>query len=200
MLFGILNLFKKKEDIDYSVMNLSERIGAIKDKKIDSEVIDYVRNILKELTIHIADIDATDIFTLMESGELYRYAFETAETISVFFNDEDIVMRGYIKAGTYKEIFHSWLCFTYDGDEYILDPALNVLAYKDLYDEIFETTINGRVRAISVKKMLIDQMLSSKKNKEVCKLSSPLYDNPFRYEGMIVDKKIKSLIAHYEYN
>lgn len=199
MFFGILDFFKKKEKVDYTTMNLPERVNSIKDFIINPKVIAYVEGLFQELTIHIAGVDATDLFTLMRSGELYRYAFETTETISVFFDDEDYLVRGDIKIGTYKEMFHSWLCFTFDGIEYVIDPSLNILCRKDIYEEIFETTINTKVMAISVKKKLVDLMLSSRKNKEVDKLSSPLYDNSFRYEGTIIDKKIKSLSVHYEY-
>ncbi len=201
MFFGIMDFFKKKEEIDYTSFNLEERVDYIKKcNKISPKVIEYVRSLFDNLIIQIAGVDATDLFSLMERGDLQHFPFETTETLSVFFEDEDYVVRGDIKVGTYKDVFHSWICFIFEGEEYVLDPSLNVLAKKDLYEDTFEVTISNKMRAIVIKHALVEILLHPNKSRGEGNRNAPFYENKFKYEGSIEDQKIKELTVHYECN
>ena len=119
--------------------------------------------------------------------------------------------------------YHSWICFNYNGIDYILDPCLNILTKKNYYERIFNTEIITKINAKEVKKTFVNGVKNYKPKdysdsyipeflKELYKqkedevhikqknnVNEPFYRNGSGYRTELKDKKIKKLTAHYYY-
>lgn len=214
-----------------------ERFKIIKKQKVNLEILRYLSNRFKNLTIEIAGKYEGNVMDLMKLGLLEGWCWQTTETAIMFLNDEDYIERGNLiferyRDGTEHKYFHSWICFRYKDEEYIFDPCLDLLCKKDIYHKIFEVDIMGRVIAKKVRNILIYNIENPKskhiaiseseqkaeefmrkyfgsvldeKKKEIIiddddTIDSPFFRNNTGYRGVIEDKKIKKLIAHYYYN
>ncbi len=100
----------------------------------------------------------------MHAWKLEGWCWQTTESAIVFWNDDDYIERGNLKFDERtKEYYHSWICFNFDNEEYVFDPCLNLLCKKSDYSKIFEVNVKGKVSAIEVKKELIKQVTTHKK-------------------------------------
>ena len=147
-----------------------ERFRIINNQKIKPEVLKYLSDRFKNLTIEIVDKYEGNIIDLMKLGLLEGWCWQTTETAIVFLNDDDYIERGNLIFEKYIDYthtyYHSWICFKYKDEEYIFDPCLDLLCKKELYHNIFEVDIIGRVTAKKVRKVLIYNLENKKTKKE----------------------------------
>ena len=161
-MFGIneilVKLFNKKS------LTEEEKIKILHSKTADKKVVLYLMNRLSQLHINVLGEYEGDLFELMAASKLAGWCWETTESAILFLNDDDYIERGYLKFDDdTQEYYHSWICFKYNGIEYVLDPCLSFLCKKKLYSKIFETKVLGKVSARDVKEELIKQITIPKK-------------------------------------
>ena len=141
-----------------------DRAKILRSKRIDPKVMEYLMEKLNNLYIEVLGYYEGSLFELMPAKKLDNWCWQTTESAIVFLNDDDYIERGDLKFDeATPKYYHSWICFKYDGVEYVLDPCLNFLCKKDDYSKIFEVDVKGRVTAKDVKEELIRQITSPKK-------------------------------------
>lgn len=194
-------------------------------RKIKNDIIYYLADKFKNLEIEVLSDDEGSLLDLMNKNSLDGWCWETTETAIVFLNDDDYILRGYLNLSQRQpNYYHSWICFKYDNEEYVLDPCLNIICFKEEYDKIFNTIVMGKVTGKEVKEELIkqieeygDKLINNKALASIHKLlkshakndiievrveanedvNTPLYRNGAGYRTKIEDGKIKKLTAHY---
>ena len=127
----------------------------------DKSVIDYLESKLSNLSIKINNDDEYPVFELMKKNRLLTTCFQTSETIATQLNDDDYVERGNMTRGglgTGYNYNHSWVCFKYNGTEYVLDACLNILCTRDDYYYAFKPMCYAKVDAKAIKEELIRQL------------------------------------------
>jgi hypothetical protein len=106
----------------------------------------------------MGDFEGT-LFELMVKGNLMGWCWETTESAIVFFNDDDYIERGNLNLDNKTpEYYHSWICFKYGNEEYVLDPCLTILCKKKDYERMFTPNIKATIPAKDVKEELIRQI------------------------------------------
>lgn len=140
-----------------------EKFRILHSKRIDPKVVEYLMKKLNNLYIEVLGDYEGSLFQLMPVGKLMGWCWQTTESVIVFLNDDDYIERGnlYFDERT-PEYYHSWICFNYNGIEYVLDPCLSFLCKKDDYSKIFETDVKGKVSSKAVKEELIRQITAPK--------------------------------------
>lgn len=157
----------------------AEKFKILNSKNADPKVIEYLMDKFKSLHIEVLSRYEGDIFELMPTRILEGWCWETTESAIVFLNDEDYIERGNLKLDKQTpEYYHSWICFKFDDNEYVLDPCLNLLCQKKDYTKLFETETKGRVTAKKVKEELIRQITTPKPTKTSCPTEN--YDSLMR--------------------
>lgn len=161
-------MFGINEILDKTVLKKGltqeEKFKILHSKIIDSKVIEYLMNKLSNLNIEVLGKYKGSLFELMKNEKLEGWCWQTTESAIVFLNDDDYIERGNLKFDERtKEYYHSWICFNFDNEEYVLDPCLNLLCKKSDYSKIFEVNVKGRVSAKDVKEELIRQITTPKK-------------------------------------
>ena len=161
-------MFGINEILDKTVLKKGltqeEKFKILHSEIIDSKVIEYLMNKLSNLNIEVLGKYKGSLFELMKNEKLEGWCWQTTESAIVFLNDADYIERGNLKFDEItKEYYHSWICFSFDNEEYVLDPCLNLLCKKSDYSKIFEVDVKGKVSAIEVKKELIKQVTTHKK-------------------------------------
>ncbi len=122
----------------------------IKNEAEKQRVISYLTKRLEPLTIESQQGKADSVLKLSSSDSLIGRCWESTQTCSLFFEDGDFIERGVVALGNDPFYYHSWICFSLDGQEYVFDPALNHIAKK----ELFYQKLNPRVRSrVSVKQV-----------------------------------------------
>lgn len=171
-MFGIneiLNKFFLKKSL-----TVEEKFKILHSKIINPNIVVYLMEKLNNLHIEVLGKYNGSLFELMQKGKLEGWCWQTTESAIVFLNDDDYIERGnlYFDERT-PEYYHSWICFKFDGIEYVLDPCLNLLCKKSDYSKIFEITIKGKVSAKEVKEEMFNQITATKKedNTEIYKTS-----------------------------
>ncbi len=189
-MFGIneilYKVFNKKS------LSEEEKFRISTSKKIDRKVIKYLISRLSHLSIEILDKYEGTLLDLMHDGKLEGWCWQTTESAIVFFNDEDYIERGYLMFDEETpKYYHSWICFDFDGTEYVLDACLNILCKKDDYYKFYKAEEKGKVTAKSVREELIRHLTLPKKeyNSEAHKsyeefLKNLLEDNYEMYQEM----------------
>ncbi len=160
-MFGINKIINKV--INKKPLTEEEKFMLLRSKRINSEIVKYLIGRLSELHIEVLGDYEGSIFELMPVGKLEGWCWQTTESAIVFFNDNDYIERGILKFDERTpEYYHSWICFSFNGTEYVLDPCLSFLCKKDDYSKIFEIEVKGKVTAKSVKEELIRQVTTPK--------------------------------------
>ena len=160
-MFGINEILDKV--ISKKKLTKEEKFKILQSKRIDTKVVEYLMNKLNNLHIEVLGKYEGSLFELMPVGKLEVWCWQTTESAIVFLNDDDYIERGNLKFDERTpEYYHSWICFKFDGTEYVLDPCLNFLCKKSDYSKIFEIDVKGKVRAKSVKEELIRQITAPK--------------------------------------
>ncbi len=216
-------------DENVTFLDELERFKLIRTAVIPKKVVEYLKNKLKNLDIEILGDHSGNIIELMNRGLLEGWCWQTTESAIVFFEDTDTIERGNLKFQRYKNYWHSWICFTFENQQYIFDPCLQILVEKQVYYHIFEVEVKGTVTSKNVCEDLIYRIKNPKKKvyfsaeserfikkffekymserqKNETHISgtedvnSPMYRNNTGYTATIEDGKITALIAHYYLN
>ena len=120
-------------------------------------------NKLNNLHIEVLGKYEGSLFELMPVGKLEGWCWQTTESAIVFLNDDDYIERGNLRFDEKTpEYYHSWICFKFNGTEYVLDPCLSFLCKKSDYSKIFKIDVKGKVSAKEVKEELIRQVTAPK--------------------------------------
>lgn len=132
-MFEISKILKKLAD--GKPLTEEERFKIIKKQKVNLEVLRYLGDRFKNLTIEIVGKYEGNVMDLMKLGLLEDWCWQTTETAIVFLNDEDYIERGNLiferySDGDVNKYYHSWICFKHKGEEYIFDPCLDLLCKK----------------------------------------------------------------------
>lgn len=209
-MFGINEILEKA--FFKKPLTKEERIKILRSKRIDPKVIEYLIEKLDKLYIEVLGDCEGSLFQLMPIEKLMGWCWQTTESVIVFLNDDDYIERGnlYFDERTPK-YYHSWICFNYNGIEYVLDSCLNFLCKKDDYSKIFETDVKVKVSAKAVKEELIRRITALKEEDSSGKMknevtvpasvdvNAPLYRNGAKYKIDLEDGVIKKLTVHYYY-
>lgn len=140
-----------------------EKFKILRSKRIDIKVVEYLIDKLNNLHIDVLGEYDGSLFELMPVGKLAGWCWETTESAIVFLNDDDYIERGNLRFDERTpEYYHSWICFEFDGTEYVLDPCLSFLCKKSDYAKIFEIDVKGKVSAKAVREELIRQVTAPK--------------------------------------
>ncbi len=160
-MFGINEIISK--GIDKKPLTEEEKFNFLHSKRIKPKIVKYLISRLSELHIEVLSDYEGSIFDLMSIGALEGWCWETTESAIIFFNDDDYIERGNLKFDERTpKYYHSWICFNFNGEEYVLDPCLNFLCKKDDYSKIFEIEVKGKVTAKAVREELIRQVTKPK--------------------------------------
>lgn len=156
-MFGINEILDKV--ISKKELTEEEKFKILRSKIIDTKVVEYLINKLKHLHIEVLSKYEGSLFELMPVEKLEGWCWQTTESAIVFLNDDDYIERGNLRFDEKTpEYYHSWICFKFNGIEYVLDPCLNFLCKKSDYSKIFEINVKGRVNAKAVREELIRQV------------------------------------------
>lgn len=162
-MFGINEILDKV--ISKKELTEEEKFKILRSKRIDTKVVEYLMNKLNNLHIEVLGKYEGSLFELMPVGKLEGWCWQTTESAIIFLNDDDYIERGNLKFDERTpEYYHSWICFKFDGTEYVLDPCLSFLCKKSDYSKIFEIDVKGKVSAKAVKEELIKQITTLKEN------------------------------------
>ena len=160
-MFGINEIIRKVTN--KKPLTEQEKFKILHSKRINSKVVKYLIERLSELHIEVLGDYEGSIFELMPVGKLEGWCWQTTESAIVFLNDDDYIERGNLKFDKRTpEYYHAWICFSFNGTEYVLDPCLSFLCKKEDYYKIFEIEVKGKVTAKAVKKELIKQVTTPK--------------------------------------
>lgn len=144
-------------------LSKEEKFKTLRSKIVDSKVVEYLIEKLSNLHIEVLGDYEGNLFELMPIGKLEGWCWQTTESAIVFLNDDDYIERGYLKFDERTpNYYHSWICFKYNGVEYVLDPCLNFLCKKNDFSKIFEINVQGKVSAKEVREELIKQVTEPK--------------------------------------
>lgn len=161
-MFGINEILDKV--IAKKELNEEEKFKILHSKIIDIKVVEYLMSKLNNLHVEVLGKYEGSLFELMAAGKLEGWCWQTTESAIVFFNDDDYIERGNLRFDERTpEYYHSWICFKFDGTEYVLDPCLSFLCKKSDYSKIFEIDVKGKVSAKAVREELIRQVTVPKK-------------------------------------
>lgn len=165
-MIGVNDILKKI--IFEEPLTEEERFKILRSKRIEPKVVEYLMEKLNNLYIEVLGKYKGSLFELMKNEKLEGWCWQTTESAIVFLNDDYYIERGNLKFDERtKEYYHSWICFNFDNEEYVLDPCLNLLCKKSDYSKIFEVNVKGKVSAIEVKKELIKQVTTHKKRRVI---------------------------------
>ncbi len=164
-MFGINEIISKV--INKKALTEEEKFKILRSKKIDKKIVEYLISRLSKLHIEVLGNYEGSIFELMPTGQLEGWCWQTTESAIVFFNDDDYIERGNLKFDERTpKYYHSYICFNFNGIEYVLDPCLNFLCQKEDYSKIFEIEVKGKVTAKAVREELIKQVTTPKEEKD----------------------------------
>ncbi len=160
-MFGINEILEKV--FKRKTLTEEDKFKILRSKRIDPKVVEYLIMNLNNLYIEVLGDYEGSLFELMLTQKLMGWCWQTTESAIVFLNDNDYIERGnlYFDESNPK-YYHSWICFNYNGTEYVLDPCLNFLCKKKIYSKIFETDVIGKVSAKDVKEELVRQITTPK--------------------------------------
>ena len=160
-MFGINEILNKV--INKKNLTKEEKFKILHSKRINPKVVKYLINRLSELYIEVLGDYKGSIFELMSVGKLEGWCWQTTESAIVFLNDNDYIERGNLRLDeSTSKYYHSWICFNFNGMEYVLDPCLSFLCKKEDYSKIFEIEVKGKVTAKAVREELIRQVTAYK--------------------------------------
>lgn len=156
-MFGINEILEKI--ISKKELTEEEKFKILRSKIIEIEVVEYLMSKLNNLHIEVLGEYEGSIFELMPVGKLEGWCWQTTESAIVFLNDDDYIERGNLRLDERTpEYYHSWICFNFNGTEYVFDPCLSFLCKKSDYAKIFEIDVKGKVSAKAVREELIRQV------------------------------------------
>jgi hypothetical protein len=166
----------------------------------------------------------------MHNKQLIGYCWQTTESSIVFLEDEDYIERGLLHLEKNDTLYHSWICLKFNKVEYVLDPCLDLLCKKSIFNKLFNPIVKARISSKNVRDYLINQIENPKEKEETESLkraklfmekyfgnilekqreykivetknevSTPMYRHNTGYKATIESGKIKKLVAHFYRN
>lgn len=194
-MFGINTILNKI--INNEPLTKEEKFKILHSERVEQTVVEYLINRLSQLYIKVLDKYEGLLFELMSVGKLEGWCWQTTESAIVFMNDDDYIERGNLNFDERTpEYYHSWMCFDFNGIEYVFDPCLDFLCKKDNYFKIFEVEVKGRVTAKCVREELIKQITTPNEEEPCRELESflrKILGNDF-YESLQQRKKEEVIV------
>lgn len=168
---------------------------------IYSDAYLYVRDILSKVNVGIESIDTSPILKMTLNHEFEGWCYQKSSLISILFNDNDKVCRGYINLNNEK-YEHSWIEFSYMNKLYALDLALTMLLEAKKYRKKFNANVDVVFASKAIKNYLesnsdIDKFLINVfyNNDKMC----PIFRTNATVSGIVENNKIKHMDL-YLYN
>lgn len=146
--------------------------------KISGEVVRFVRDSIKNVYISIGTQEETSVLEMITEEKLNGWCWESTTFLSIFFQDSDIVCRGYLDIGEDKPYFHSWIEIQYKEQYYVFDPALAILWSKEDYYLQYKVIVKGKVKVAQIKSSLKNLIMSSEE-KSIYIAGTEYINNPF---------------------
>lgn len=137
------------------------------------EVVNYLKDRFKHLYINICGETQGDVFDLKDCGKLLGWCWESTQSCSLFLKNDDYIERGDLfieddasSKNTKRPYYHSWICFKFNGFEYVFDPCLDFLCKKDFYYKHFTPNVQGKTTAGEVKKYVLEKIKNKPERKK----------------------------------
>ena len=181
-----------------------DRINHINNHYISDEIVKHLNDKFLNLKINICDKYKGNIMELMNKNLLEGWCYQTTETSILFLDNDSYIERGVLTLNKNKKYLHSWITFNYKSEPHIFDPCLKIITKKDLYYQIFNTELRGKVSSLEVKKYILKHIPNSKEEIIINgkkDINYPIYgNNDVGYQIEVDNGKIKKLTAHYHLN
>ncbi len=187
-------------------------------KDSDPDMLEYLTSLLEKVEIRIGGCSKAKALDLINNNLLEGWCWQSSETCALMFKDTDYIERGvlYFDENKTREYFHSWICFEFDGKEYILDPALNFLCLKEKYFRTFNVELTGVVSVKDLKKEFKTRIKNEKQKlismgnykgiknhlvliEGVEDIFAPFFRSDVGFITKIENNEIQSLEARYYY-
>ena len=195
---------------------LIARLTTLKDA--NPELLNYLNTILQNIEIKIGGCQQEKAIDLISSNMLEGWCWQSSETCGLMFKDTDYVERGnlYLNEDKSREYFHSWINFEFNNQEYVLDPALNILCLREKYFKTFDVELKGVVSVkelkeqfkieIKTKQSKLKALYNYKGHNEppivvdgVEDVFAPFFRSDIGYKATIQGDDIEKVTAHYYY-
>ncbi|MBR3162231.1 MAG: hypothetical protein IKF19_05825 [Bacilli bacterium] len=181
-----------------------DKINYLNNYNNSDEIVNYLNDKFNNFNINICDKYKGNIMELMNKNLLERWCYQTTETSILFLDNDSYIERGVLTLKKNKKYLHSWITFNFKNKTHIFDPCLKIITKKDLYYQIFNTELRGKVSSLEVKKYILKHITNSKEEIIINgkkDINYPIYgNNDVGYQIEIDNGNIKKLIAHYHIN
>jgi hypothetical protein len=146
--------------------NLEEhrRLDCLKNKPMDLKVLLYIRRVLKNAKISINDLNNMKALLMSTSENLNSWCYQSTAFLSIFFRNDDKVVRGSLKLYDGDDYLHSWIELSLGDDNFVFDPALSIVASKDDYYRILYANVNYIIPCLVTKKYLYDLFIKNNRS------------------------------------
>jgi len=156
----------------------------------------YVEQKLKPTTISLLDLKNVPATEMINKNRLQGWCWQSATFLSIFFDNEDIVLRGNLTLPPQvwsdfyhgEDYFHSWVELKYENETYVFDPALNYLCKKDDYYKEFNARPSQQVSVLKIRESLIN-LISDSQEEPVYIPGTNKIDAPFFGDSSTVTVK-----------
>jgi hypothetical protein len=165
-------------------------------------VTKYIKQRLNPVTISKSPFGTASAIEMINEGNLEGYCWQSAIFLSVFFNNSDLVSRGdVILPDYYGDYFHSWIELKYKGQEYVFDPALDILRKKSDYYQELEVKLKHQIPVEIIKAELIDLVRNSQKKAIFVLGTNNIKDVFFRTNSQVIaevrENRVKKLAVKF---
>ena len=189
---------------DYNEFELiNDKINSLRKLKSNILVKSYVNLLIHNLYISIDSHKNGFATEMINNMNLENYPYESTESIIPFFKSSDEIIRGIINIDNNLALNHSWINFNLKNNEYILDPSLNLIVSKELYNKVFNPTIVAHIKRDIVKESILDTLTYHKLASDMfilkgsSDIKSPFYKNDMYVKGETINKKILTLTTKF---
>ena len=189
---------------DYNEFELiNDKINSLRKLKSNILVKSYVSLLIHNLYISIDSYKNGFASEMISNMNLENYTYESTESIIPFFKSNDEIIRGIINIDNNLALNHSWIKFNLKNTDYILDPSLNLIVSKELYNKVFNPTLVSHIKRDIVKENILDTLTYHKLANDMFILkgtgdiTSPFYKNDMYVKGEIINKKILTLTTKF---
>ena len=167
----------------------------------------YIHFLLDSLYIEVDDDNKGIANEMIKQDRLFGHCFEATISLAPFFKDQDEIIRGEITNLEGEIIPHSWLRFNLIDEDFILDPELNIIVPKTIYDEVFVPNEIAKISAGKIKEDILNILDSNKKTEdnwhiieESNNINNSFYKSSMYIKGEKIKKKLLNLTTRYHNN
>ena len=164
----------------------------------------YIHFLIDSLYIEVDDENKGIANEMIKDGKLNNSAWKATVSLAPFFKEHDEIIRGTITDSNGEILPHSWIKFNLLDEEYILDPVLNIITLKNIYDKAFKTEEITRISTLKIKEDILTILDNSEKNEDnwhIINASNNINDSFYKsnmfIKGEKIKKKILTLTTHY---